>query len=115
MYDADGADDVADFGETRAAMKTVGLSSRESQAVLSCVALVLQLGNLKVRAAKKGGADGSTIEGPGGKTDGGEPPAARLLGVPLAALASALTRRELSPTRHYCVAVTIRRGSDAHP
>ena len=54
--DVPGIDDVADFEETRKALKATGFGSKEQDAIFSLIAAVLHIGNLKFKEDEKTGS-----------------------------------------------------------
>jgi myosin-1 len=46
-YTIDDVDDNADFGDVRAAMKTIGMGAKEQEAIFTMIAAILHIGNIK--------------------------------------------------------------------
>lgn len=57
----EGVDDAEEFGTTIDAMRNVGMSNPQIQAVLSLLAAILHLGNVEFRSVEVQGTEGSEI------------------------------------------------------
>lgn len=62
-YDVDGLNDAEEFEVTIAAMRAVGMGSKQIQAILSLVSAILHLGNVSFRAKEISSAEGCELTG----------------------------------------------------
>lgn len=62
-FDVDGMNDAEEFEITIAAMRAVGMGSKQIQAILSIVAAVLHLGNVTFKAKQVDSAEGCEVGG----------------------------------------------------
>ncbi|KAG2498422.1 hypothetical protein HYH03_003680 [Edaphochlamys debaryana] len=90
-YELPGQSNAEEYEHTRRAMSHIGLSEEQQRAVLRTVAAVLHLGNV---AFVEGSEEGAAVDS-GAKAQQALQAAAELLGVEPAALAEALTTRQI--------------------
>lgn len=57
----DGVNDAEEFDTTVNALKSVGMSNAQIQAMLSIVAAILHLGNVQFRSVQVEGVEGSAV------------------------------------------------------
>ena len=86
----DGVDDSKEFNTTLAAMKCVGMKKAQIQSILSLLASILHIGNLRFTPKEVDGAEGSKIENPDCLVTFCD-----LLGLDSKEVAKRLTKREL--------------------